>query len=162
MTRTSIMLAAALFMTSGCAWFGGQAAESKPAAEKPTASKSAESKASLYERLGGTGPITAVVGKFVSIVGADKRINGYFAKADLPNLKRQLVDQVCQASGGPCTYTGKDMKTTHKGMKITTAAFNALVEDLVQALDTFNVPEQEKSELLSVLGPMSKDIVEVP
>jgi len=162
MTRTSVMLTAALFMTSGCAWFGGQAAESKPAAEKPTASKSVESKASLYERLGGTGPITAVVGKFVSIVGADKRINGYFAKADLPNLKRQLVDQVCQASGGPCTYTGKDMKTTHKGMKITTAAFNALVEDLVQALDTFNVPEQEKNELLSVLGPMSKDIVEVP
>jgi len=162
MIRTSIMLAAALFMTSGCAWFGGQADESKPAAQKATASKPAESKASLYERLGGTGPITAVVGKFVAIVGADNRINGYFAKADLPKLKRQLVDQVCQASGGPCTYEGKDMKTTHKGMKITTAAFNALVEDLVQALDTFNVPEQEKNELLSVLGPMSKDIVEVP
>jgi hemoglobin len=102
------------------------------------------------------------VGKFVANVAADKRINGYFAKADIPNLKRQLVDQVCQASGGPCTYTGKDMKTTHKGMKITTAAFNALVEDLVAALDTFNVPEQEKNELLSVLGPMNKDIVEVP
>jgi hemoglobin len=117
---------------------------------------------SLYERLGGTGPITAVVGKFVSIVGADKRINGYFAKADLPNLKKQLVDQVCQASGGPCTYEGKDMKTTHAGMKITTAAFNALVEDLVKALDTFNVPAREKNELLSVLGPMKTDIVEMP
>ncbi|MBH0181170.1 MAG: group 1 truncated hemoglobin, partial [Nitrospira sp.] len=51
---------------------------------------------------------------------------------------------------------------THKGMKITSAAFTALVEDLVAALDTFNVPEQEKGELLSVLGPMNKDIVEVP
>lgn len=117
---------------------------------------------SLYERLGGTGPITAVVGKFVSIVGQDKRINGYFANADLPRLKNQLVDQVCQASGGPCTYEGKDMKTTHAGMKITTAAFNALVEDLVKALDTFNVPAREKNELLAVLGPMKKDIVEVP
>jgi len=147
MTRMSIMLAAALFATCVSA---------------PLLSVAAEPKASLYERLGGTGPLTAVVGKFVTIVGGDKRINGWFAKADLNNLKRQLVDQVCQASGGPCTYTGKDMKTTHKGMKITTAAFNALVEDLVQALDTFNVPEQEKNELLSVLGPMNKDIVEVP
>jgi hemoglobin len=147
MTRTSIMLAAALFATCVSA---------------PLLSVAAEPKASLYERLGGTGPITAVVGKFVSNVAADKRINGWFANADIPNLKRQLVDQVCEASGGPCTYTGKSMKETHKGMKITTAAFNALVEDLVQALDTFNVPEQEKNELLSVLGPMNKDIVEVP
>jgi hemoglobin len=117
---------------------------------------------SLYERLGGTGPITAVVGKFVSIVGQDTRINGYFSKTDLPRLKKQLVDQVCQASGGPCTYEGRDMKTAHKGMKVTTAAFNALVEDLVKALDTFNVPAREKNELLSVLGPMKSDIVEMP
>ena len=157
MTRTSIMLAAALFMTVGCT-----SMETQPDAPKATVAKAVASKVSLYERLGGTGPITAVVGKFVSNVAADKRINGYFAKADIPKLKRQLVDQVCQASGGPCTYDGKDMKTTHKGMKITSAAFNALVEDLVAALDTFNVPEQEKGELLSVLGPMKSDIVEVP
>ena len=157
MTRTSILLAAALCTTVGCAQLSPQAE-----APKAPVAKAAASKVSLYERLGGTGPITAVVGKFVSNVAADKRINGWFAKADIPNLKRQLVDQVCQASGGPCTYTGKDMKTTHKGMKITTAAFNALVEDLVAALDTFNVPEQEKGELLSVLGPMKSDIVEVP
>ncbi|MBX3330240.1 MAG: group 1 truncated hemoglobin [Nitrospira sp.] len=117
---------------------------------------------SLYERLGGQGAIQAVVTKFISNVGADKRINGYFAKADLKKLNKLLVEQVCQASGGPCTYSGRDMKTTHKGMKVTTAAFNALVEDLVSALDTFNVPEKEKGELLAVLGPMNKDIVEVP
>ncbi|NGZ59510.1 MAG: group 1 truncated hemoglobin [Nitrospira sp. LK265] len=117
---------------------------------------------SLYERLGGQGAIQAVVTKFISNVGGDKRINGYFAKADLKQLNRLLVEQVCQASGGPCTYSGRDMKTTHKGMKVTTAAFNALVEDLVSALDTFNVGKQEKDELLGVLGPMKKDIVEVP
>ncbi|MCS6302475.1 MAG: group 1 truncated hemoglobin [Nitrospira sp.] len=116
----------------------------------------------LYDRLGGQGAIQAVVTKFISNVGADKRINGYFAKADLKQLNRLLVEQVCQASGGPCTYSGRDMKTTHKGMKVTTAAFNALVEDLVSALDTFNVGKQEKDELLAVLGPMKKDIVEVP
>ena len=138
------MLTVALLLTSAPVW----------AADAPLPS--------LYERLGGTGPITAVVGKFVSIVGEDKRINGYFANTDLPRLKKQLVDQVCQASGGPCTYEGRDMKTAHTGMKVTTAAFNALVEDLVKALDTFNVPAREKGEPLSVLGPMKKDIVEVP
>jgi hemoglobin len=117
---------------------------------------------SLYERLGGQGAIQAVVTKFIGNVGADKRINGYFANADLKRLNKLLVEQVCAASGGPCTYSGRDMKTTHKGMKVTTAAFNALVEDLVSALDTFNVPEKEKGELLSVLGPMKSDIVEVP
>lgn len=117
---------------------------------------------SLYERLGGQGAIQAVVTKFIGNVGADKRINGYFATADLKKLNKLLVEQVCEASGGPCTYSGRDMKTTHKGMKITTAAFNALVEDLVSALNTFNVPEKEKGELLAVLGPMNKDIVEVP
>jgi len=117
---------------------------------------------SLYDRLGGLGPITAVVGKFLNIVGEDARINGYFAKADLKKLKKHLIDQVCQASGGPCTYTGRDMKTAHAGLKITTAAFDALVEDLVKALDTFNVPKKEKEDLLAVLGPMKSDIVEVP
>ena len=118
--------------------------------------------ASLYERLGGQGAIQAVVTKFIGNVGADKRINSYFATTDLKKLNKLLVEQVCAASGGPCTYSGRDMKTTHKGMKVTTAAFNALVEDLVSALDTFNVPKKEKDELLSVLGPMNKDIVEVP
>lgn len=117
---------------------------------------------SLYERLGGVGAIQAVVTKFISNVGGDARINGYFKNADLKKLNKGLVDQVCQATGGPCTYEGRDMKTAHKGMKVTTAAFNALVEDLVKALDTFNVPKQEKDELLAILGPMKKDIVEVP
>ncbi|MCP9455171.1 MAG: group 1 truncated hemoglobin [Nitrospira sp.] len=117
---------------------------------------------SLYERLGGVGAIQAVVTKFISNVGADSRINGYFKNADLKQLNKHLVNQVCQATGGPCTYEGRDMKTAHKGMKVTTAAFNALVEDLVAALDTFNVPEKEKGELLAILGPMKSDIVEVP
>jgi hemoglobin len=128
----------------------------------PALSQAATDDRSLYERLGGTGPITAVVGKFVTIVAGDKRINGYFAKADIVGLKKHLINMVCQASGGPCEYTGRDMKTTHKGMGVTGAAFNALVGDLIEALDTFNVPEREKGELLSVLGPMKGDIVEKP
>ncbi|MGQ0810644.1 MAG: group I truncated hemoglobin [Nitrospiraceae bacterium] len=115
---------------------------------------------SLYTRLGEKPAITAVVDQFVSNVAADSRINGRFATTDIPALKKHLVDQVCMASGGPCTYTGRDMKTTHAGMRITNADFNALVEDLVASLDKFKVPEQEKKELLNLLGPMRKDIVE--
>ena len=116
-------------------------------------------KKSLYDRLGGLPAITAVVDDFVANVAADSRINGYFAKANIPNLKRNLVDQICQASGGPCTYTGKDMKTAHKGMGITDADFNALVEDLVKSLDKFKVPEKEKGELLTTLGSLKPQIV---
>ena len=117
---------------------------------------------SLYDRLGGTFSISAVVGQWVANVAADTRINGRFAITDIRKLKGQLVDQVCMATGGPCTYSGRDMKTAHAGMKISNGDFRALLEDLVKALDMFKVPAQEKGELLGLLGPMKKDIVEAP
>ncbi len=130
-------------------------------ASAPTAGPAA-SGPSLYDRLGQKPAITAVVDRFVANVAADARINGRFATTDIPKLKAHLVDQVCMATGGLCVYTGRDMKSAHAGMKISTAEFNALVEDLVAALDHFKVPEKEKSELLGLLGPMKADIVEVP
>ena len=116
-------------------------------------------KKSLYDRLGGKPAITAVVDNFIGNVAGDTRINKRFATADIPRLKRMLVDQICQASGGPCTYTGASMKDAHKGMKITDAEFNSLVEDLVKSLDEFKVGAQEKNDLLSALGGMKPDIV---
>src|SRR2546428_13565024 len=113
----------------------------------------------LYDRLGGRGAITAVVDDFVGRVAADKRINGKFALANIPRLKMLLVEQICAASGGPCTYTGRDMKTAHAGLGITGAQFYALVEDLGATLDKFKGPAREKNQLLSVLGPMKSDIV---
>jgi hemoglobin len=118
--------------------------------------------ASLYERLGEKSAITAVVDEFVGNVAKDVRINGRFATTDIPKLKGHLVDQICAATGGPCTYTGRDMKTMHAGMQISNADFSALVEDLVAALNTFKVPETEQKELLGALGSMHSDIVEVP
>jgi hemoglobin len=123
-----------------------------------TTANTAEAK-SLYDRLGGKDAITAVVDEFVANVAADTRINAMFANADITNLKTKLVDQICEATGGPCKYTGKNMKDAHTGMNIKDADFNALVEDLVKALDKFNVPEKEKNELLGALGKMKDDIV---
>jgi hemoglobin len=117
---------------------------------------------SLYQRLGEKPAITAVVDDFVARVAADSRINGRFANTNIPRLKMNLVDQICSASGGPCTYTGRDMKSAHAGMRISNADFDALVGDLVAALNKFKVPEREQNELLAVLGPMRKDIVEKP
>ncbi len=117
---------------------------------------------SLYDRLGQKPAITAVVDKFVGNVAKDDRINSRFATTDIPRLKGHLVDQVCMATGGPCEYTGRDMVTTHRGMRISNADFNAIVEDLVAALNTFKVPEAEQKELLGLLSPMKPDIVEIP
>jgi hemoglobin len=120
---------------------------------------------SLYDRLGGKKAITAVVDEFVGRVAADNRINHFFAAtasnpAQLASFKGKLVDQICEAAGGPCKYTGKDMKTAHQGMGISAADFNALIEDLVGALDKFKVGKAEKDQLLGVLGPMQGAIVE--
>jgi len=122
---------------------------------------------SLYDRLGQKAAITAVVDEFVARVAADKRINSFFgATAKDPKrmatFKTNLVNQICEASGGPCKYTGKDMKSAHMGMGISGADFSALVEDLVGALDKFKVGQHEKDQLLGTLGPMKKDIVEKP
>jgi len=122
--------------------------------------KTAAASPTLYERLGKKKAVTAVVDNFVDRVAADTRINSYFARTDLKNLRQQLVDQICQASGGPCTYKGGDMKRVHEGLGVTNPAFDALVSDLVAALDQFHVGATEKDELLAVLGPMRKDIVE--
>jgi hemoglobin len=117
--------------------------------------------ASLYDRLGGIEAITAVVDSFVARCAGDDRINPKFERTDVPRLKKMLVDQVCEATGGPCTYVGRDMKQTHDGMGVTAGEFDALVGDLVATLDEFSVPTAEQDELLGLLAPMREDIVEI-
>ena len=122
-------------------------------------SPAAAQEASLYQRLGGYKAIVAVVDDFVGNVAADRRINRFFAKANIPRLKQSLVDQICAAAGGNCIYTGRDMKSAHAGMGIRSQDFNALVADLTKTLRKFKVPAKEQGQLLAVLGPMKKDIV---
>ena len=114
---------------------------------------------SLFDRLGGLPAITAVVDEFVNRTTADPRIKDRFFNTDAVQLKRLLTEFVCMATGGSCKYTGRDMATSHGGMELVDDEFNALVEDLVGALDKFKVPEKEKGELLGALGPLKPQIV---
>jgi len=116
---------------------------------------------SLYDRLGGKSAITAVVDTFVARVAADARINKKFARSNIPRVKTEIVDQVCAETGGPCAYTGRSMKEAHRNMRVTDGEFNALVEDLTAALNVYKVPAREQNELLTALGAMKNDIVEV-
>ena len=130
-----------------CASMGGDNASASP---------------SLYKRLGGREGITGVVNDFTANMAADPRVNERFKGMKpeaVEKFKSNLADQICDATGGPCSYLGKDMKTTHQGMKITEAEWNATVENLVKALDKNNVDAKSKQELLAALGPMKKDIV---
>lgn len=117
---------------------------------------------SLHARIGGKPVISVVVEQSVANVLADTRINGRFAITDIRKLKGHLVDHLCRTTGGPCPYSGRDMKTAHAGMRISTGDVGAFVEDLVKAMDMAKVPAQEKGELLGLLGAMKKDIIEAP
>jgi hemoglobin len=126
------------------------------------ATMQAEPEPTLYKRLGGRDGIATVVDDFVANVVADARVNARFKGLNVPavfKLKSNLSDQICDATGGPCSYLGRDMQTAHKGMKISDAEWNATVENLVKALDKHKVGAREKSELLGVLGPMKGAIV---
>ena len=116
---------------------------------------------SLFERLGGSEAIAAVVDDFVARCAADARINGKFARTNIPRLRKMLIDQVTAASGGPASYTGRNMKDTHDGMGVTAGEFEALVGDLLATLDRFSVPTAEQQELIGILAPLRADIVEV-
>ena len=116
---------------------------------------------SLYERLGGTDAIAAVARAFEDTAAKDDRINQKFARTNLDRLTKEFVDQLCQDSGGPCRYTGLNMKDAHTNMGVTSGEFDAFVDDFVATLNSFNVGKAEQEELLSNLAPMRAEIVEV-
>ncbi len=146
-----------------CASATAFAGDAPKAQAKTVAAKEKEApKKLLFERLGGKPAIEAVIDEFLTRVAKDASINAGFAVGDVPRLRQRLVELVCQASGGPCVYSGRDMKSVHAGMKITNAQFDTLVGHLVATLDKFKVPAAEKGELLGVLGPMRSSIVEEP
>jgi len=115
----------------------------------------------LYEQLGGKDNIRALMDDFVARVKQDPRIGDQFANTNAFRLAALLTDQVCEATGGPCRYTGLDMKAAHAGMTITKAHFNALVEVLVASMNAKGVPFDKQTTILALLAPMHRDVITV-
>ena len=118
---------------------------------------------SLYERVGGYDALAAVVDDFIGRLATDKRFEKFFTGFSTDSKKRlrqHILDQFCVATGGPCVYMGRDMKTTHAGLGITEADWDAAAKHLAGSIDKFKVPEKEKGELLAFVTSLKKDIVE--
>ena len=129
------------------------------------ASNGGQMKKSLYARLGGYDAIAAVVDDFVGRLVADKKLTKFFvghSEDSLHKIRMHVIDQLCAAAGGPCLYTGRDMKTSHHGLGITGDEWDAAANHLVESLDKFNVPKAEKDELLAIVSSLKKDIVDKP
>lgn len=118
---------------------------------------------SLYERVGGYDALAAVVDEFIGRLATDKRFERFFAgfsNDSKKKLRQHILDQFCVATGGPCVYMGRDMKTTHGGLGITEADWDAAAKHLAGSIDKFKVPAKEKGELLAFVTSLKKDIVE--
>ncbi|HTD04318.1 group 1 truncated hemoglobin [Undibacterium sp.] len=113
----------------------------------------------LYQALGAEQGIHHIVDDLLVLVKRDARIKEQFRETNMKNLAKLLKEQFCQLSGGPCTYTGDDMKLVHAQMGVTGLQFNALVEDLQSAMDNNNIPSSTQNKLLALLAPMQRDIV---
>jgi hemoglobin len=123
----------------------------------------AQGKDSLYKRLGGYDALAAVTDDFIKGLATDPKISRFFVGAS-DNSKariRQLVlDQLCAATGGPCVYIGRDMKTVHKGLGITEEDWNISVKILMNTLNKFKVKEREQKDVVTALSGLKADIVE--
>ncbi len=151
--RCAALFGVVLLATAGCS--EGQKANP---ARRPSDERT------LYERLGGEAAIIKVVDDFVANVARDEKIKEkhrkHFMEGDVAGLKKKLVNQIGEATGGPQKYTGKNMKDAHAKMGITEADFDALVGDLRKALDDNKVAPADRDELLGMLGKMRGDVVE--
>lgn len=113
----------------------------------------------LYERIGAQDGIATVVDGFLGKVGADDRVNGRFAETDMPKLRGLLIEQVCEATGGPCEYSGKNMLDAHKGMNITEAEFGIVAAHFAAAMSDAGVSADDNGTIMGVLAGMHDDIV---
>ena len=150
MNRRMLLAALAFSMMAGATGFAQTQAAQAP---------------SLYKRLGGYDAIAAVTDDFIARLASDKVLNRFLvglSDGSKAHLRQMVVDQLCAATGGPCLYLGRDMKTVHKGLGITGNDWDLTVKHLVATLDKFKVPQKEKDELLAAVSAMKADIVEKP
>jgi hemoglobin len=117
---------------------------------------------SLYARLGGAPVVTKLVDATIDQVVASHRLNQSFKDTDLKRIKTMLVEQICQLAAGGCTYTGDPMREVHAGHNISEAEFYGMVEILRDNMRALDIGLRERNELLALLAPMKRDVVDVP
>jgi hemoglobin len=122
-----------------------------------TAPVSAED--ALFADMGGQAGIDRLVDVSVDNYLADPRIKDIFSESNIDRIRAELKDQFCMIAGGPCQYKGHSMVATHKGLHLTNANFNALVEDLQTAMDSCNIPFATQNRFLARLAPMQHEVV---
>lgn len=113
----------------------------------------------LYQDMGGKPVMDKLVDASVDLYLADPRIKDIFSESNIDRIRAELKDQFCAIAGGPCRYTGHTMEATHKGLHLTNANFNALVEDLQTAMDSCNIPFATQNRFLARLAPMQHQVV---
>ena len=113
----------------------------------------------LYDRIGGMPVLQAITDSFIERFSDDTRVAPTFAKSDIKRFRKFFAEQLCDVSGGPCKYSGRDMKTTHDGLHLTESQFNAIVEDLEDAMNRQRIAIELQNELIAKLAPMRKDII---
>jgi len=120
---------------------------------------------SLYDRLGGLAPISVVVSDFIdalvpdAVLNANPAIDAARKRVAAPYLKYHVTALVCQATGGPCQYHGREMKETHAQMYITERDWDRMVTIFKEVLAKHSVPARESQELLDIVGSTKADIV---
>ncbi|HEY7213426.1 MAG TPA: group 1 truncated hemoglobin [Thermoanaerobaculia bacterium] len=151
-------------MRRGIRFVAALALVSMLAAVAPLAAQpAAGGQATLYQRLGGYDAIAAVTGDFIGRMAADPELSRFFvghSTQSLQRIQQLVVEQLCQAAGGPCFYTGRSMKESHAGMGITEAQWDIAVKHLVATLDKFKVGEKERQDLFAAIAPLKADIVD--
>ncbi|WP_449285707.1 group I truncated hemoglobin [Marinobacter sp. PE14] len=112
----------------------------------------------LYQQLGEREGIANVVEDLLYLIVEDERINRQFKGMDVAQFHHNLTDQLCELSGGPCTYTGREMRELHSDMAITDTQFNALAENLILAMEKNDIPTGAQNRLIKQLLPLYPDI----
>jgi hemoglobin len=114
---------------------------------------------SMYERLGGYDAIAAVTDELIARLEEDKFAS--FSEASLRKVRQNIVDFICEATGGPCFYTGRDIRTAHAGIGITQAEWDNFVVVFGETMNDFNVPEDIQADFAGMMLPLEDQIVEI-
>ncbi|MGH8107118.1 MAG: group I truncated hemoglobin [Arenimonas sp.] len=112
----------------------------------------------VFKQFGEEAGLVKLMDVFMEKLLADPRMRPFFENSDQARVKKHLVEQFCVILGGPCTYSGRDMKSSHAALGIDRAHFNALVEDLQWAMNKQGIPFRAQNKLLAKLAPMHRQI----